>query len=173
MPIIFPKGMVEKIVEKVVEKVKYVAVSMVSGIGIAHAYITDAVAPSVVNVIARTITGILLRCYAFRLSLPKLLFRVISTPAKPVAGFIIGVTQLIIGREVRDAIKFYVTHQLVSNPLKPAVSFIFGITQPYLQVKEMDAKKPYLSLRLVSNPPKPSPVSVNSFSTAVGVKISP
>jgi hypothetical protein len=73
------------------------------------------------NILAQTITSIrIVFLPPYYKKITSLAYSFIQNQVKPTVNFILGTTQLLLGRSVTDVKKPYPTHQLVSNPAKPS-----------------------------------------------------
>jgi len=122
MPIVFPVSVIEKVVEKIVEKIQYIAISLCAYISMAHAYIENVAVPTVNTIVGQTLLSLSKFHYTFRLMLPKLSFRFISNPPKPIVNLILGVTNPFIQARGIMAQKPSLSHTRITNPSKPSPS---------------------------------------------------
>ncbi|MEM1542893.1 MAG: hypothetical protein QXV82_09720 [Ignisphaera sp.] len=171
MPIVFPKGIVEKVVEKIVEKIIYIAVSLAREFRIAFNIIANPLLPSPQQ-IASTILSVGRFIYAFFNMLERLKFYVISNPAKP-SRATVGTTSLSSLWSSEKAPKLVASYLMISNPLKPTPQNLLSLPLPIVYGDYMTARKPTFLFSIASNPDKPPRGTAGVTSLSVGVRKSP
>lgn len=122
MPIIFPKGVIEKVVEKVVEKIvekiEYIAISLSRQFDIRYQIISNPKIPSPIEV-TKTILSITKFLYTFHLIIPLLSYTIIVKPLKPIAQTITYIITSLI-YSISEMPKTRISLSITSNPIKPS-----------------------------------------------------
>ncbi|MEM2446494.1 MAG: hypothetical protein QW734_07535 [Candidatus Bathyarchaeia archaeon] len=171
MPIVFPRGVVEKIVEKVVEKIVYIAISLSREFSIAFRIVAKPAIPQAQQV-ASMILALTRFIYAFFNMLEKLKFYITRNPDKPTRATV-GATSLSSLWSSEKAPKLVVGYLMISNPLKPTPQNLLSLPLPIVYGDYMTAWKPTFLFSIVSNPDKPPRGTAGVMSPSVGVRKSP
>jgi len=171
MPIVFPRGVIEKVVEKVVEKITYIAVSLARQFSIAYNIVVKPAIPQAQQV-ASTILALTKFIYAFFNMLEKLKFHVVSNPVKP-SRTTIGVTSLSSLWSSEKAPKPAASYLIISNPPRLVPQNLISLLLPIVYGDCGLGKKPAMLYSLVSNPDKPPRGTAGVTSPSVGVRKSP
>ncbi|MEM2262370.1 MAG: hypothetical protein QXK24_07955 [Ignisphaera sp.] len=171
MPIVFPRGVIEKIVEKVVEKIVYIAISLSREFSIAYNIVVKPAIPQAQQV-ASTILALTRFIYALFNMLEKLKFYIIGNPTKP-SRTTIGVISLSSLWSSEKAPKLGANYSIISNPLKPTPQNLLSLPLPIIYGDCMTAWKPTFLFSIASNPDRPPRGTTGVTSLSVGVRKSP
>jgi len=175
MPIVFPKGIVEKVVEKIVEKIIYIAVSLAREFSIVFHVVTKPAIP-LPQQVGSTILSISKFLYSLRLIVgvadTMLKFYVISNPTKP-SRATVGTTSLSSLWSSEKTPKLGANYSIISNPLKPTPQNLLSLPLPIVYGDYMAARKPTFLFSIASNPDRPPRGTVGVISLSVGVRKSP
>jgi len=171
VPIVFPRGVIEKIVEKVVEKIVYIAISLSREFSIAFRIVIKPAIP-LPQQIASTILSIGKFVWSFYNMLEKLKFYITRNPDKPPRATV-GTTSLSSLWSSEKAPKLVASYLMISNPLKPTPQNLLSLPLPIVYGDYMTARKPTFLFSIVSNPDKPPRGTAGVISLSVGVRKSP